>query len=88
MSDDGQQPLTMAEFMWAACNLPWDPKGCQRCGGSGLVADMCCNGAECGCRGRPIDFGPCDCGAAEPTDDDLRKVLEGVRDGRNSKTVD
>lgn len=67
VAEYGVEPIGYPEFMRGMCNAPWDDDKCGSCGGAGLKAVYCCNGAECGCRGMPIDFVVCGCGNPEPT---------------------
>lgn len=65
------------EFMRASMkytSLHWNDDECGVCGGSGLHAKFCCNGFECGCQGMPVDFEQCECGATQPTDEQLSSI--------------
>jgi hypothetical protein len=47
----------------------FDPNICDLCGGTGIVAIMCCNGYMCACQGMPIDFNlECSCGLSNNFD--------------------
>ena len=34
----------------------WKNGFCDKCGGTGFVPVMCCDGQDCGCQGKPVDF--------------------------------
>ncbi len=53
----------------------WKKDNCPTCGGTGVIGIGCCNGADCTCRGQPIEFRACKCGAEEPTEEELLKCL-------------
>ncbi len=59
------------DFMNGMVKAPFNHDECGFCGGNGLKAVMCCSGHECGCRGMPVDFEPCDCGSKLPTDEQI-----------------
>lgn len=65
--------LDFPTFMHGMMNAPWDDDKCGDCGGTGGKPDWCCNGHMCGCRGMPIDFGPCNCGSEQPSSDKIRE---------------
>jgi len=72
---DGGWPPPMSRLEYAAWmrevdarlnRTQFDPVKCAQCGGTGVDAVMCCGGQECGCRGLPIDFVPCQRGCVLP----------------------
>ena len=65
--------LDYCEFMKGMCNATGDRDVCGKCGGNGLAAVGCCSGFECGCRGMPVDFIPCDCGSEPPTNEQIKE---------------
>jgi len=71
--------LDYVKFMNGVMAAPRQYGSCLHCGGLGLKADMCCSGYECGCRGLPIDFVDCGCGATPPSD---RTILKWLRRSR------
>jgi len=53
----------------------WKEDDCPSCGGTGVVGIGCCDGSDCTCRGQPIDFRACTCGADQPSEDVLKNYL-------------
>lgn len=68
--------LSYNEFMAGMCNAPWDDDKCGKCGGNALKPVFCCNGFECCCSGRAIEFEDCDCGNEPPSVD---QIIEWAR---------
>ena len=64
--------ISYSVFMIGMRNAPWDSDKCARCGGTGLKPVYCCSGFECGCRGLPVNFEPCECGTKAPTNDQIK----------------
>jgi len=68
--------LEYPEFMRGMCNAPIISFYCNKCCGLGLKPVMCCDGLDCGCRGKPVDFIKCDCGSPVPSNAQIRKWAE------------
>lgn len=66
--------LSYGDFMKAMMNAPIKNFNCNKCGGLGIKPVMCCSGGreECGCMGMPTDFIDCECGATQPTDEEIK----------------
>lgn len=64
--------MEYAEFMKAMSKAPWSGD-CSDCGGVGLKPIGCCSGYMCGCYGMVVDYEKCDCGAPEPTDEQIEE---------------
>jgi hypothetical protein len=71
------EEISVVEYMRGMCKAPWDDDKCGMCGGVGMKPTYCCNGSDCGCRGMPVDFLPCNCGADEPTNAMIKSWLTG-----------
>jgi len=60
--------IDFCDFMYGLIYAEYKKTDCHKCYGLGAIGDMCCDGRECGCRGMPTDFSPCDCGVEFPSD--------------------
>lgn len=80
--------LDYCTFMQGMCNAPWNSESCEKCGGTGMIPIMCCNGDACGCRGMPVEFVDCDCGAKKPTDEQISRWAKKQTDTSGIDGVD
>ena len=68
--------LNFSEFMLGMTNASFNESICKACGGTGFKPVMCCNGAECGCHGMPVDFQECKtCESEKLSDDAIRSFI-------------
>ena len=64
--------IDYCDFMIGLTNAPFSSSKCKRCGGTGWVPVMCCDGSACGWHGMPVDFhSDCDCVDVPATDEQI-----------------